>query len=117
MISLTSLGSGRVKFRCSGKLPMSIALSDLFANFARSQSTGSKLDSRCNLKLPAIMCLGTLVGFNKYYGTFSATRSSSLLPAARLSGSVQLTASTKTDRDLREDWDGRKSGRQEAAGA
>ena len=35
----------------------------------------------------------------------------------RLSGSVQLTASTKTDRDLREDWDGRKSGRQETAGA
>jgi len=32
-------------------------------------------------------------------------------------GSVQLTASTKTDRDLREDWDGRKSGRQETAGA
>ena len=32
-----------------------------------------------------------------------------------LSGSVQLTASTKTDRDLREDRDGRKSGRQETA--
>ncbi len=31
-------------------------------------------------------------------------------------GSVQLTASTKTDRDLREDRDGRKSGRQEMAG-
>jgi hypothetical protein len=31
-------------------------------------------------------------------------------------GSVQLTASTKTDRDLREDRDGRKSGRQETAG-
>jgi hypothetical protein len=30
-------------------------------------------------------------------------------------GSVQLTASTKTDRDLREDRDGRKSGRQETA--
>jgi isoamylase len=27
----------------------------------------------------------TLVGFNKHFGTFSATRSSSLLPAARLS--------------------------------
>jgi hypothetical protein len=39
-----------------------------------------------------------------------------LTPIAR-PGSVQLTASTKTDRDLREDWDGRKSGRQEAAGA
>jgi hypothetical protein len=31
-------------------------------------------------------------------------------------GSVQLTASTKTDRDLREDRDGRKSCRQETAG-
>ena len=31
--------------------------------------------------------------------------------------SVRLTASTKTDRDLREIWDGRKSGRQETAGA
>jgi hypothetical protein len=31
-------------------------------------------------------------------------------------GSVQLTASTKIDRDLREDRDGRKSGRQETAG-
>jgi hypothetical protein len=31
-------------------------------------------------------------------------------------GSVQLTASIKTDRDLREDRDGRKSGRQETAG-
>jgi hypothetical protein len=31
-------------------------------------------------------------------------------------GSVQLTASTKTERDLREDRDGRKSGRQETAG-
>jgi hypothetical protein len=31
-------------------------------------------------------------------------------------GSVQLTASTKTDNVLREDWDGRKSGRQETAG-
>jgi hypothetical protein len=31
--------------------------------------------------------------------------------------SVRLTASTKTDRDLRENWDGRKSGRQETAGA
>jgi hypothetical protein len=30
-------------------------------------------------------------------------------------GSVQLTASTRTDRDLREDWDGRRSGRQETA--
>jgi uncharacterized membrane protein YeaQ/YmgE (transglycosylase-associated protein family) len=30
-------------------------------------------------------------------------------------GSVQLTASTKTGRDLREDRDGRKSGRQETA--
>ncbi len=30
-------------------------------------------------------------------------------------GSVQLTASTKTDRDLREDWDGRRSPRQETA--
>src|SRR5277367_5861149 len=35
---------------------------------------------------------------------------------AYLSGSVQLTASTKTDRDLREDLDGRKSGGQESAG-
>jgi hypothetical protein len=35
---------------------------------------------------------------------------------AVLIGSVQLTAFTKTDRDLREDWDGRKSGRQETAG-
>ena len=34
----------------------------------------------------------------------------------RVKGSVQLTASTKTDRDLREDRDGRKSGRQETAG-
>jgi hypothetical protein len=34
-----------------------------------------------------------------------------------LIGSVQLTASTKTDRDLREDRDGRKSGRQETADA
>jgi hypothetical protein len=31
-------------------------------------------------------------------------------------GSVQLTASTKTDRDLREERDGRKTGRQETAG-
>jgi hypothetical protein len=31
-------------------------------------------------------------------------------------GSVQLTASTKTDRDLREDGDGRKTGKQETAG-
>ena len=30
-------------------------------------------------------------------------------------GSVQLTASTRTDRDLREDWDGRRSHRQERA--
>jgi len=26
------------------------------------------------LEASAIMCLGTLVGFNKYFGTFSATR-------------------------------------------
>jgi hypothetical protein len=35
---------------------------------------------------------------------------------AKLNGSVQLTASTKTDRDLREERDGRKTGRQETAG-
>jgi hypothetical protein len=68
-----------------------------------------KIGNWCRSSSALISCSVTLKNFA------NAERAEGESWSSMKGVSVRLTASTKTDRDLRENWNGRKSGRQETA--